>query len=137
MPPVPGTVVAVAGDEQDPVFAAWHPRPAQPPVHPSPLPQLSAVAPLLHSGLLESWLKQRSSVLYNPPSLLLSCEKPEGFQPSSSPPPSGKQNYSCHDEHRAERDLWRDPEQALCGPYPLGTSQWPQRPEQPQQCFLS
>lgn len=44
------------------MFAGWHLCPAQPPV-----PQPSAVTPLLHLGLLESWLKQKASVLYNPP----------------------------------------------------------------------
>lgn len=112
VPPVPGT--AVAGAEQDPMFAGWLVCPAQHPGHPSALPQPSAVTPLLHLGLPESWLEQWSSVLYNSPSFLLSCEKPEDFQPSSSLPPSGKWNFSCHDERRAELDLCCDPEQALC-----------------------
>lgn len=115
------------------LLGCWHLCPTQHPArslppHALPLPQPSAAAPLVYLGLLESRLKQRSSVLYDPPSLALSCEKREDFQPSSSLPPSGKTDFSRHGKHSAERDrlcdAWTCPLQLVC-PYPPGTSQWP------------
>lgn len=105
------------------------PGPLLPP-HALPLPQPSAAAPLVYLGLLKSPLKQRPLALYDPPSLVLSCKKWEDFQPSSSLPPSGKPDFSCHGERGAEHDrshdAWTSPLQPIC-PYPLGTSQWPER----------
>lgn len=90
----------------------------------------SLPAPLVYLGLLESWLKQRSLVLYDLPSLVLSYEKQEEFQPSSSLPPSGKPDFSHHGKHGAEQyylcNAWISPLQPVCPCLP-GTSQWPSK----------
>lgn len=96
------------------------------------------------SGFAGVSAKTESSVLYDPPSLVLSCEKREDFQPSSSLPPSGKPDFSHYGERSAEQtrlhDAWTSPLQPICQ-YPPGTSQWPPKaraaPRQRVSCLLA
>lgn len=135
----PGSAGTVTGSKQNPVLAGLlapmlctTPCPLPPFKYPASPPALcSSTSDLFRSVGLSA--KQRSLVLYSLSSLLLSYEKWEAFQPSSSLPPSGKQIFPAMASVMLSRLACVIADQALCSPSTCTHPRPPSGPQTPEQ----